>query len=817
MAKKPMKWYTQLLGVESLPDTKEIALSYRPVPDGNVSGGREHPVWRVRFDPVSAPEKRFGLDINGEVVLGRGNDAPNLIDLTACNASKLGVSRRHLALRPTPSNLFVVDLGSMNGTRRNGRSIGVNTPYSLVDGDTLALGRLQLIVHIIDRPSIQTMPPSGEPDLANALLQIAKAITSQLEIDEVLNQVVATAKSLTAAGETGIWLVEEESGELFLEAECGIDDEKIRRTRLPIAEDTPAARVIKSGQPLRAKRQPGEGKIKMMSNYLVEAMVHVPITLGGVTFGVLATAHRQPGKQFGERDEQLLATIADFAAIAIQNARLYQATDKALEHRVKELAVLNEVARSVTASLDLDRVYEVLVEQVNRHWPVEMVRLYLVDEQQNTLYVLGEESANRAVRPLDKGFMARVVQSRQVVVANNVQSHPDYDASVDRLEERTPRSAACIPLVIQDRVVGVLALYDKVDRFFSSDDVSRLEAFANPVATAIENARLFEESERQRAAIQATAETLAEPILLLDEYGTVLVSNQVASELLDKYMGQVFEAVSRGVGRTIEAVIGNQTYLSTTQHLPEVGTIVVMQDITYVKHLEQDRSEFVHMLSHDLKNPLTAINGWTNLMKRVVPLDEKGNRYVAEIESAAGRMLEMVNELLQTVTQDDAVQLVREPCDLEQVVTQVLNDVEGAALHKSIAVVFSREGEPQPILADETRLYHMTLNLVDNAIKYSAKSTRISVCLNYSGDPIILQVQDEGPGIPEEDSERIFNKYYRARPTHKEPGSGLGLAAVRAIAVAHGGSVMARNLPDRGAVFTVTLPGNLRLAADKGQ
>ncbi|HEX6387310.1 MAG TPA: GAF domain-containing protein, partial [Anaerolineae bacterium] len=664
MAKKPMKWYTQLLGVEELPDTGDIPLSYRPVPDDTISAGSgsERPVWRVRFDPLSAPEKRFGLDINGEVILGRGNDAPDLVDLTPCNADKLGVSRRHLALRPTPTNLFVVDLGSTNGTWRNGHSIGVNTPYSLVDGDTLAIGGLQLIVHIVHRPSISTAPLVRTPDLADALLQIAKAITSQLDIDEVLNQVAATAMSLTSAGETGIWLVDEESGELFLEAERGINDEKIHRTRLPIEKDTPAARVVKTGQPLRATRQPGKDMLKMMTNYLVESMVHVPITLGGITFGVLAAAHRQPAKEFDERDEELLAAIADFAAIAIQNARLYQATDKALEHRVKELAALNEVSRSVTASLDLDRVYEVLVEQVNKHWPVEVVRLYLLDERQGNLYTLGQDPDNTTTILLsDKGIMVKAARSGHTVVANDAQNHPDYNAEVDCLDGEEPQSVAYIPLVIKERVVGVLALYNKVGGIFSAEDISRLETFANPVATAIENARLFEESERQRAAIQATAETLSQPLLLLDEYGNVLVSNQAASQLLDSYMAQVFEAVSRGVGRTIEAQIGNQTFLSTTQHLPDVGTIVVMQDITYVKQLEQDRSEFVHMLSHDLKNPLMAINGWTSLIEKTVPLDERGERYVTEIESAAGRMLEMVNELLQTVTRDDAVQLVREP------------------------------------------------------------------------------------------------------------------------------------------------------------
>ena len=185
--------------------------------------------------------------------LGRGKDEDNLVNLTPFNAEKLGVSRRHVALRPTASNLFVMDLGSTNGTRRNGRSIGLNTPYALADGDILTLGNLQLTVHIVKRPYLQTAPLKHRPDLVDALAQIGKAISSQLNLDEVLNQVVATAMSLTAAGETSIWLVDDATGELFLEARRGIDDAKLRRTRMPINEDTPAGRVIKTGKPSRTR------------------------------------------------------------------------------------------------------------------------------------------------------------------------------------------------------------------------------------------------------------------------------------------------------------------------------------------------------------------------------------------------------------------------------------------------------------------------------------------------------------------------------------------------------------------------------------
>src|SRR5690606_33376210 len=296
------------------------------------------PVWRVRFTPATDSNSEFGLEIHDEVILGRQpltSDRDKLVDLTRNDAEKLGVSRRHLMLRPTTTNLFVVDLGSTNGTFRNGQSIGSHTPYTLVDGDVLTLGKLPLLVEIIERPSLSSNGAANEPDLTSALVQIAKAITSQLNLDEALNQVAETARALTSAGETGIWLVDEFSGELLLEAQRGIGDEKLRRMRLPTDRDTLVGEVLRTTKPGRTSRRPGADEIKVKAGYLVEALVYVPITLGGVTFGVLSAVHREAGKKFTWRDERLLEAIADFAAIAIQNARLYHRTDEALERRLK--------------------------------------------------------------------------------------------------------------------------------------------------------------------------------------------------------------------------------------------------------------------------------------------------------------------------------------------------------------------------------------------------------------------------------------------------------------------------------------------------
>ena len=729
----------------------------------------------------------------------------------------MGVSRRHMAFRPTASNLYVFDLGSTNGTLRNGRSIGVNTPYSLADGDILTLGNLNIRAHIAGRPFIQTTPFDQGLDLVDALSQIAKSITGQLRLDEVLNQVAATAMSLTAAGETSIWLVDEASGDLFLEAQRGIDDARLRRNRIAITEDTPAARVIKTGQPMRQSNKPGSDHLQLMTGYFVEALAHVPISLGGVTFGVLAAAHREPGKQFDKRDEKLLLAIAEFAAIAIQNARLYESTDEALARRVKELSVLNEVSRTITASLDLHQVYEVLVEQVNYHWPVEAVNIYLLDEWQNKLRPLLSRSGNTSY-PLSQGIVGHTAESRKIIIANDTPTHSDYHSSIDDLDGRQPRSMACAPLIVKDHVVGVLTLYNKKNGNFTDEDVHRLETFTYPIATAIENARLYEDSERQRAAIQATAHTLSEPIIILDENGNMLVSNDAANRLLETSMSQLFDAISRSVGRTAEVAIGEETYLSTTEHVPDVGTIIVMQDITYVKQLEKDRSEFMHMLSHDLKNPLTAVTGWAALLRRTVTLDEKSERYLNEVDQAADRMLVMINQLLDTVMQDESIQLHKQPCDIESIIKNIINDVTGAAIHKSIKLHKNQMGQTYLIEGDETRIYHMILNLVDNAIKYSPNNTNVYISTLYKSDQIKIQVEDEGAGIPEKDLPRVFDKYFRGiQEGLSKAGSGVGLAAVKNIVDAHGGHIYAKNGKEAGVIFTIELPGKLRVTNSSEQ
>jgi signal transduction histidine kinase len=451
----------------------------------------------------------------------------------------------------------------------------------------------------------------------------------------------------------------------------------------------------------------------------------------------------------------------------------------------------------------------VLLAQVNKHWPVEAIRLYSFQPEKQWLELLFSsiEAESHKRVTVDRGVIGKVALTGKAIMSDRVAQHPDYEASVDDLNERPPASIACVPLQVKEKVIGVLALLNKTDGKFTQEDLKRLEAFSHPVATAIENARLFAEAKRQRAAIETTAHVLRQPLMLLDENGEVLISNKTAQNIMENNMAQVFQAISDGVGRTQEVAIGDEIYLSSTEHVEDVGTIMIMQDITYVKRLEKDRIEFVYALSHDLKNPLTSIMGWAELIQKVAPLGEKGEAYMQRLEAAASSMLLMINQLLRSVGEVDGLQVLKKPCHFESMIVKAISDVEGAALNKGIVVDYEQVGTPYPIVADELRLYHLILNLVDNAVKYAAENTRVLVRLQFDEEAVFVQVQDEGPGVPEEDIPRIFDKYYRGRQaTRDQQGAGLGLALVKAIVDAHEGKILVANVPGGGALFTVRLP-----------
>jgi len=804
---------TQQVSQEKLEAARAQFEAFRPVPDPTIRAGSSiRPVWRVQLYLMSDPAKMMGLDINGNIVLGRAGEGANFISLQMFGASEKGVSRQHIELRPVAEKLFVIDLGSTNGTRRNDQPIGQQTPYSLVDGDVLTMGNLELVVRILQKPFGHTRHLRTQADLAEALAEMAKLITSQLDITDALDQALESTMGLTSADEAAIWLVDQKTGELFLKAQHGMEGDKADDMRLSLDQSL-AGQVVRSGEPHRAYDT--DKGVKIRTDYLVEAVIYVPLKLGGVTFGVLGAANRDGGREFSDRDERILLAIGDFSAIAVQNARQYEAADKALAARVKELAAINELTSVISYSLDLRQVYNVLIEHLVSQWHIDGAELWLVNEEGSQFASLPALAAGEdGWRSTNQGIVGNVIREGVYTLANDVKKLPNFDTAIDSIEGFETNSMVCVPLNAGETVVGVLALFNKQEGKFEERDIQKLAGFAFPVATAIRNAQLYTQSEQERETIRGLIDSFPGPVIISNSRTKTHIYNEAAKALVESDISAVLDNISHLDENIGEITAGENTYIATLEETPNIGTIVVMQDITYLKRLERAREEFVQALSHDLKSPVSSVKGYAQLLQ-VNPSEEKREKYAQRLEQVSERILSMISHLLDYAKLTSSSVDQFEQVDMVALCKDAMTDLSGAALAKSIDVTFQLSGTPKLTIGNKTYLHRSMLNLLDNAIKYSPENTQILLSLLFTPDAVRITVRDDGKGIPEEDLPYIFDRYYRGRQEEgDELGVGLGLELVKATIETHGGTVKVRNVDGHGAEFVVELPSQHADEAD---
>ncbi len=222
---------------------------------------------------------------------------------------------------------------------------------------------------------------------------------------------------------------------------------------------------------------------------------------------------------------------------------------------------------------------------------------------------------------------------------------------------------------------------------------------------------------------------------------------------------------------------------------------------------EQRKTQFVSDVSHELRTPLTAIRGAaeTLLDGDVAPDDQE--RFLSTIAMEAERLTRLANDLLQLQRIEGATgELPLRRVDLRLAAERAAAMLE--PLMEDRAVELTVTGDAPAVLGDVDRLQQVVANLVENASRFVGEGGHVSVSLSAEESTAVMSVTDDGPGVPQDDLPRLFDRFYRADTsrTRTSGGAGLGLAIVRAIVSAHGGTISAENLDEGGSRFTVRLP-----------
>ena len=351
-------------------------------------------------------------------------------------------------------------------------------------------------------------------------------------------------------------------------------------------------------------------------------------------------------------------------------------------------------------------------------------------------------------------------------------------------------------------------------------------------ATVRELGTRLGDMERERAHTDAILHGMAEGVLLVDHEGRLVLTNPAVRAMLHlpgpaeglHYLEVVRQPAIAGL---LAAVLGQQPAEPVEIELDRSprrrvmarvvpvarerggGAVLVLHDITDLRHADQVRRDFVANVSHELRTPLTAIRGYVEALLDTPSDPDEARRFLEVISRHTLRMERLVRDLLRLARLDAGQETIdRGTCSVQGIVDAAAADLEALLGGRRQRVDRQVDADAATVAGDAAKLQDVLRNLLENASNYTPEGSAVEVHARRVGDEVEIAVADNGPGIPEADLPRIFERFYRAdRSRSRDPGgTGLGLSIVRHLVGLHGGSLEAANRDGGGAVFTVRLP-----------
>ncbi|MCB9135627.1 MAG: response regulator [Anaerolineales bacterium] len=502
--------------------------------------------------------------------------------------------------------------------------------------------------------------------------------------------------------------------------------------------------------------------------------------------------------------------------------------EDSLRRRNRELSLLPEIGQDLSARMDVDELASILLERVVAKLGASNGHLYIFQPDGNVFHKThhkidltqwSEESALGWI--VTEGIEARVVSEHRALLVRDTQAEEHW--------LKTPlegaRSALAVPFLGRHKVLGVLTIAHDQPNYFNQDQLNLVQAIASQAAIAIENAQLYSTIQQEQKRLEAVLHAVGDAIMLMDPYGRLQLVNPAGSRLFTDVNTRLGYPLPRGKGYDALVDLLTESHEVDDSTLGEVpwpdgrtfsvmitpvengGHVSVLHDVSHFKELERVKDEFIATASHDLKNPITSVMGFSELLSRVGPLNEQQNEFLQRIRQAAGQMNDLVLGLLELARLDAGIPINREPLSLADLLTSVTQEFQLKATEKAqkLELLPLEQGL---LLGDPLRLRQVLRNLIGNALKYTPYEGQITVGAEVQERFAQIFVQDTGLGIPAKDVPHIFDRFYRVHDDDRVDieGNGLGLAIVKAIVEQHGGKITVESEHGKGTCFAFTVP-----------
>lgn len=555
--------------------------------------------------------------------------------------------------------------------------------------------------------------------------------------------------------------------------------------------------------------------------------VFAPLCFDSQWLGLAALVIESP---LSDEDRQTLREMCEAAARLLHNANRYMRLAQESEKALNDMQTFQQIDAELNDTIELPYVFRMIIDWALRFTRADTAIMGLYDESADAIEIVvqygytPEQLTVGQVLKEEAGITRRVARLGRAEVIPDVSTDTDYYPTAPQV-----RSMLAVPIMREERVVAVMTLESSKLNAFTEDHLTFALKLANRAGVSIHNARLFSETRREKHKLALILSHITDLVIVLDTDQRVVMLNHAAMQVfgLDEqrsYEGDKLVTLiphdsplipwlaatddpTHPKETSVRLLNGRIYDIIMTQH-SDIGQMIVLQDVTYYKEMDQLKSELVTTVTHDLKQPLSIMRGYLDLLGMVSSShDERTKRYVSNLEHAFSMMRQLIDDLLDMAQIEEGIQLSLYPITLNDIVRSCVASFSNVLEQREMTLTVDLPTLPL-VEGDIGRLTQVFQNLISNAIKYTPPKGTIRIFGESSADSVLISIQDSGIGISPEDQARIFERFFRVRNTQtaKIEGTGLGLAIVQSLVHAHKGTIRVESERDEGSTFKVSLP-----------
>ena len=565
-----------------------------------------------------------------------------------------------------------------------------------------------------------------------------------------------------------------------------------------------------------------------------KSSVSAPLLVRDRLVGVMTLSNPEPN-YFTKEHLDLVRSIADQAAIAVQNARLYEASLQ----RAGVMEALANSAASINAALELGEVLDRILEQTSKALEADAASLALVNpatgelEFKAAIGIEGDKIVGQSLK-MGQGVAGWVAQEGIGVIVPEARQDPRFYNKFDENTGYVTKAIAAAPIRAEGAVIGVLEALNP-ESPFTDNDLLVLDGIGNLAGSAIEHARLFNELQSAHKRYRELFEDNVDPIFVSNLEGQILETNRQAAlltefpkeDLLEMNVHHFHQVDWNVVGNNFKKLTDGKTLSYESQLHPKEGdkffvevyvrkVIIegegrlqwIFRDITELKELDKLREDLVSMIYHDLRSPLANVISGLDLIKSMAVDDPSISSVVDIAMRSTERVQRLASSLLDT-TRLEAGQRISsmQPASLKDLVRDAVDAVLPAIEAGNLSLEIDLPKSAPDVMVDADLIKRVLINLLENAIKFTATGSAISLGASKKKEWMEVWVEDEGRGIQPDVKDHIFEKFISAPTTSgRTQGLGLGLAFCKLAVEDHGGKIWVESEKSKGAKFIFTIP-----------